>query len=188
MVSIELGLADQINLIETPVVPGKPNIAYAGKVNPLGKIPALQTDEGTTIVDSSVICEYLDCLDGESRLFPAAGPRRWQVLTEHSLANGMMEASVLLRYETFSRPEKYRWPDWIDAQWEKVNTGLSWFNEKSEPNADKPDIAQITLACALGYLDFRSEEYNWRKQFSKLAEWHKQVSQRTSYSTTRPDA
>ena len=106
MSAIELGLADDIELVDTHVIPGKENADYAKRVNPLRKIPVLETDDGAIILDSSVICEYLNDLEGGNRLIPADGPKRWQVQTGHAIANGIMDAAVINRYETHMRPEE----------------------------------------------------------------------------------
>src|SRR5579883_607108 len=102
----ELGLDREIELVMTEVVPGKPNLAYGAGYNPLRKIPALALEDGTVIFDSTVICEYLDARAGGGKLIPASGAERWRVLTRHALAQGMCDAAVLLRYETWLRPEE----------------------------------------------------------------------------------
>ena len=184
MAAHELKLTDKIELIEAIVLPGKENAEYANRVNPLRKIPALQIDDGSVILDSSVICAYLNELHGKQQLIPASGPAKWQIQTAHAMATGIMEAAVSIRYETFLRPEPQRWPVWIDEQWEKINNALGWFNERGNSNA--MTIDNIALACALGYLDFRSPDFAWRDDFSKLAAWHSIASQHDSYTTTMP--
>ncbi|MEE9335255.1 MAG: glutathione S-transferase family protein [Granulosicoccaceae bacterium] len=184
MAAQELNLTDNIELVEALVLPGKENSEYANRVNPLRKIPALQIDDGSVILDSTVICEYLNDLHGQQQLIPASGPEKWLVQTAHAMASGIMEAAVSIRYETFLRPEPQRWPVWIDEQWEKINNTLGWFNKRN--NSDNMSIDNIALACALGYLDFRSPEFAWRDDFSKLAAWHGKVSQNASYIATTP--
>lgn len=90
----ELGLAERIEPAETHVAPGRPNAAYAAEVNPLRKIPALVLADGTTLVDSTLICRYLDDLADGATLIPSAGERRWHVLNAHAVANGMTEAAA----------------------------------------------------------------------------------------------
>ncbi len=184
MAAHELNLTEKIELVEAAVLPGKENAEYANSVNPLRKIPALQIDDGSIILDSTVICDYLNDLHDKQQLIPASGPAKWQIQTAHATANGIMEAAVLIRYETFLRPEPQRWPVWIDEQWEKINNALGWFNERN--NSDSMTIDSIALACALGYLDFRSPDFAWRDNFSKLATWHSKASQRASYLATIP--
>lgn len=104
--AIELGLDERLELEYAEVVPGRPNMDYAQAHNPLRKIPALITDAGETIFDSTVICEYLDELAGGGVLIPRDVPRRWRVLTNHAIAQGMCESVILIRYETWLRPRE----------------------------------------------------------------------------------
>ena len=184
MAAHELDLTDKIELIEATVLPGKENAEYADSVNPLRKIPAMQIADGSIILDSSVICDYLNDLNGKHQLIPASGPAKWQIQTAHAMANGIMEAAVSIRYETFLRPEPQRWPVWIDEQWLKINNALAWFNRRD--NSSDMTIDSIALACALGYLDFRSPDFAWRDEFGNLAAWHSNVSKRDSYTSTAP--
>ena len=92
--------------------------------NPLGKIPCLVLDDGGALYDSRVICEYLDTLHPGARLFPAGGAARWEALRLQALADGIMDAALLTRYETFLRPEALRWPAWVDGQLDKVTRAL----------------------------------------------------------------
>lgn len=183
--ALELGLFDRIKIIDTMVAPGKTDEAYGQSVNPLRKIPALELDNGSVIVDSQLICEYLDSLDGKHQLIPADGDARWNVLNGAAVANGMMDAGVLLRYETFLRPEEKRWDQWIDEQWVKINNGLTWFNNRL-PESES-SIEGIALACALGYLDFRSPDFNWRNDYGRVAMWHDSASSRDAYALTNPE-
>jgi glutathione S-transferase len=191
--AIELGLGERIELQYAEVMPGKENAAFAQSVNPLRKIPALVLDDGkTAIVDSTVICEYLDALAGGGRLVPAVGPERWRVLSQHAIAQGVCEAAILVRYETWLRPEPARWPVWIDDQWEKVWSGLKFFEQRAERAAPKGsaalDLSQLALACALGYLDFRFPETKWASRFPGVAAWYEEASSRPSLAETRPHA
>ena len=104
MAAIELGLGERLELVDTHVAPGKANADYAASVNPLRKVPALTLPDGTTLLDSTLICLYLDDLAEGPGLIPG-DERRWQVLNAHAVATGMTEAAVALRYETFLRPE-----------------------------------------------------------------------------------
>jgi len=94
LAAIELGLAERLQLEYAEVVPGQPNRAFAETRNPLRRIPALVTDAGETFFDSTVICEYLDALAGGGVLIPRETPRRWRVLTNHALAQGMCESAL----------------------------------------------------------------------------------------------
>lgn len=182
--ALELGLFDQIKIIDMAVAPGKTDESYGLSVNPLRKIPALELDDGSVLFDSQLICEYLDALDGNHRLFPAEGKARWQVLSGATVANGMMDAAVLIRYETFLRPEDKRWDQWADEQWVKINNGLAWFNERLPESEDS--VEGIALACALGYLNFRTPDFDWHREYGRVAMWHDSASARDAYALTDP--
>jgi glutathione S-transferase len=185
--AIELGLADDIELVLTEVVPGKANEAYSKNCNPLRKIPTLLMDDGTTIYDSTVICEYLDARAGGG-LIPASGDDRWRVLTHNALAQGMCEAAVLIRYETVLRPDESRWQTWIDDQWDRILNGLDRF-EHLDGTLDEPlNLAHITLGCLLGYIEFRFPETDWRGDVPTLAAWFDGLTDRESFVNTDPAA
>lgn len=186
--SIELGLDDEIELVFTEVVPGKPNVAYSKDCNPLRKIPAMVTDDGTAIYDSNVICEYLDVQAGGGRLIPPDGDGRWRVLTHNALAQGMCEAAVLIRYETFLRPEESRWPTWVDDQWDKIWSGLNFFESAPQSMEEPLNIAQLGLGCLLGYLEFRFADVDWRGDLPKLGTWYDVLAGRESFIKTDPAA
>jgi glutathione S-transferase len=184
--AIELGLGGRIELEYAEVVPGRKNAAYGDGINPLRKVPALITDDGTVLVDSTVICEYLDALAGGGRLVPPSGPERWRVLAAHAVAQGMTDALILVRYETWLRPEPLRWADWTDDQWDKLWTGARWFNEQVATFGKDPDLAQIGLACCFGYVEFRYADSGWRRRFPELAIWYDGISRRPSFIATVP--
>jgi glutathione S-transferase len=190
--AIETGTADRIELEQVDVAPGKKNETYSHTVNPLRKIPALILDDGhTTLVDSTVICEYLDTLAGGGRIVPTSGPERWRVLTEHAVANGMCDAIISVRYETSLRPEALRWPVWIDDQWDKILSGLAWFESHADAALKTTpgplDLSQIALACCLGYADFRFVEIAWRSRFPLVAKWYQEAISRPSLAKTAPE-
>ncbi len=181
----ELGLIDRIELVPTDATPVKANDAL-NRDNPLGKIPALITEDGQALYDSRVICEYLDSLPGSPQLFPAASPARWQVLTRHAMADGIMDAAVSLRYETWLRPEAVRWDDWIAGQTDKIMRGLDRLEGEAGAGelGDAIDIGTIATACALGYLDLRAGYLGWRDGRPKLSAWLASFAQRGSYQAT----
>jgi glutathione S-transferase len=183
--AIELGLIDKIELVPATVAPGTPNEAYAHDVNPLRKLPALILDDGTVLVDSFVICEYLDDLAG-NKLIPASGAARWKVKSEHSMLQGMLDAMLLCRYEKLLRPEALRWQVWYDDQWDRAWQGFARFEAQPDVLARPLDITQIALACALGYADFRFPDCNWRNSFPKLAAFNEKMLQRPSVKVSIP--
>lgn len=154
--------------------------------NPLGKIPALLRDDGPTIYDSNVICRFLDQHAG-GHFYP--GARLWEVLTLEATADGMMEAALAIVYEKRFRPEHLWWPDWHEAQWAKVARALdaierSWLSSLEGP----VHMGQIALGCALGYLDLRHADRNWRDGHPGLAAWEAVFAARSSMTSTVPPA
>jgi len=184
--AIELGLMDKIELIPTSVAPGTANEKYAHEVSPLRKLPVLILDDGSIIADSVVICEYLDDLAGGGKMLPASGPERWTVKTRHSLLQGMLDAMLLCRYERLLRPEDKRWGVWLDDQWDRAWQGFAYFEARPDALARPLDIVQITLACTLGYADFRFPDCGWRKAFPRLAAFNETMLARPSIRESVP--
>ena len=147
------GVADQIELQRIDTNP--PVNEELRRENPLSKIPVLILDDGTHVFDRHVICEYLDSLVPETRLFPTTGRKRFQTLTLAALADGILDAALLLVYEKRFRPEDKWVESWMQRQQLKIDTAVDWLEQAPPPWNDHPDYAHITLACALGYLDFR---------------------------------
>lgn len=184
--AIELGLDGEIEMVLQSVAPTKENDEYAEKVNPLRKIPALVLDDGRIIHDSTVICEYFDDLAGGGKIIPPPGPDRWDMLTTHALAQGMTEAAVLVRYETWLRPEELRWPDYVDDQWNRIEAGLDWIEANAKGLEGPLNIAHIALGCLLGYIDFRWPDADWREGRSRLTSWSGWLARRDSFKQTEP--
>jgi glutathione S-transferase len=185
--AIELGLGGKIDMIETRVAPNKPNLELA-RENPLIKVPALATDEGTVLYDSRVICEYLDALAGGNRMFPAAGATRWDALRRQALGDGIIDAGVLRRYELALRPEALRWDEWLAGQQAKLDHALDAAEREAGAWGEAFDIGHVTLGCALAWLDFRFPDSGWRAARPRLAEWQARVSARPSFVQTPPGA
>ena len=183
--AMELGLIGKIEFVPTKAIPATENEDYARTVNPLRKIPALILDDGNVIVDSYVIVEYLDELAG-NKLIPASGLKKWQVKTDHSIIQGMLDALLLCRYEKLLRPEQFRWPEWIDDQFKRAWDGLARFEKHPDALTRPLDMVQIGIVCVLGYLDFRFPDCGWRKTFPKLDAFHEKMMQRESVNTTLP--
>lgn len=161
----ELGLGDRIEI--APADTNDPNEPLR-KQNPLGKIPTLVLEDGTTLFDSRVIAEYLDHLAGGGRLFPA-GEARFAQLRLQALADGLCDAALLQVYEVRFRPEEGRNAAWVENQAGKVARALASL-EAAPPAYDRPRIGEIALACALGYLDLRFEG-KWRADHPALVAW-----------------
>ncbi|MGH8180416.1 MAG: glutathione S-transferase N-terminal domain-containing protein [Steroidobacteraceae bacterium] len=181
----ELGLSDEIELISVTLTPVSPHEGVRSS-NPIGKIPTLITDDGTAFYDSPVICEYLDALAGGNRIFPPVGAARWTALRRQAIADGIMDAAVLTRYEEAVRPKELRWQAWADGQLLKVRTALDAL--ELEDLEGVFDIGTISIACALGYLDLRFANEGWRKSRPRLAAWATAMGQRPSLADTAPPA
>ncbi len=186
IVAREAGLAPRPEEIETAVSPVAPNADLAG-ANPLMKIPALTLDDGSTLYDSRVIAEYLDALGG-ARLFPSSGAQRWAALRLQALCDGILDAAVLTRYECAVRPQPLRWDDWIAGQRRKIDGALAAMAREHGAWGDQFGIGQIAAACALGYLDFRFPDIDWRAAHPGLKTWFARVSERSSMCDTMPPA
>ncbi|SFD97652.1 glutathione S-transferase family protein [Roseivivax sediminis] len=154
--------------------------------NPLAKVPAAETDDGTPLYDSRVICEYLDATHGGG-LFPAPGPVRWTALRRQALADGCLDAALLIRYETLIRPEAHQWPLWVEKQREKVFDAVDAM-AADVPGPDCHDIGAISMACALGWLEFRFPDLDWKTDRPALADWQAVFDTRPAMAATRPYA
>ncbi len=177
-----LQVMDQITIELIDV--NSPNASLYEK-NPLGKIPALVLEDGHVLFDSRVIIEYLDSIATDSSIF-APGAARYKDLTLSALADGMMEASLLQVYEVRKRPEQDRSQDWLDTQAQKVARSLDALETDTPPLEDGITIGHITLACALGYLDFRFNG-DWREHHPNLVSWLEDFEvQVPGFDKTRP--
>jgi glutathione S-transferase len=184
-VAIETGLEDRIEPIGRVVTPVKPAPGLVAD-NPLGKIPCLVTDDGAALYDSRVICEYLDGLHDGPKIFPQAGPARWTALRRQAEGDGILDAALLARYETFLRPEERRWPEWLDGQKLKFGRALDALETETAAFEGTVDIGTIAIGCALGYLDFRFGADDWRATRPRLAAWFEGFARRPSMARTAP--
>jgi glutathione S-transferase len=141
-----------------------------GRQNPLGKVPVLLLDDGSALYDSPVILEYLDYRAGGGRILPKDPQARFAALRLQALADGIMDASILIMYEARYRPAHKHEPKWLDHQAGKVARALAVLEAAPPGLSAPPDVGQITLACALGYRDFRFEG-QWRKDHPRLVAW-----------------
>ncbi len=165
MAAIELGLMERIEIV--PADTTDPAEALRQQ-NPLGKIPTLVLEDGTTLFDSRVIVDYLDHLSG-GKLIPG-GEARFAQLRLQALADGICDAALLKVYEGRFRPEEARNANWVAHQEGKVARGLAALEAAPPAFADRPRIGEIALACVLGYLDLRFEG-QWRAGHPKLVAW-----------------
>jgi glutathione S-transferase len=150
--------------------------------NPLGKIPVLITQDGP-LFDSRVICEYLASRSHGNSVFPKDGPTRWRALAQQALADGLLDAALSARYESVVRPQEYRWDGWREAQLAKIRRALAAM-EKDLP--EEATIGAIGYGCALGYIDFRFSDIDWRSAHPLLEAWFGAFSERPSMHLTEP--
>ncbi|MFC7396963.1 glutathione S-transferase family protein [Chelatococcus sp. GCM10030263] len=178
-----LGLGDQIEVVAADTADPRDSIR---RQNPLGKIPALVLENGQVLYDSRVITDYLDHLAGGGRIIPT-GEARYAVLVMQALADGILDAALLAVYEKRWREPDMHAPKWLAHQGGKMERGLAVLEETTPaaPGAI-PDVGQIAVACALGYLDLRFEG-EWRSQHPRLVEWLDDFSVKIpAFAATRP--
>jgi glutathione S-transferase len=162
----ELGLSDRIEVVLADTMDANDPLRQQ---NPLGKIPTLVLEDGSTLFDSRVILEYLDHVAGGGRIIPA-GAARFPVLRLAALADGIAEAVLLQVYEGRYRPEEKRVQAWVDLQAGKVARGMAALEASPPALAETLDVGVIGVACALGYQDLR-QGGEWRKSHPRLVAW-----------------
>ncbi len=150
--------------------------------NPLSKVPCLVTEDGVALFDSPVICEYLD-FAGRGALFPPAGAARWRALRQQATADGLMDAAILRR-QNAARPQEQARSAAMERQRLAVSRALDALEQDTLP--DHVDVGTITVACALGYLDFRFAEEPWRPARPRLDQWFATMRQCPELAKTAP--
>lgn len=180
-----LGLREQIELLNSTAHPIERDERIAA-VNPLAKVPALRGDDGLCLYDSRVICEYLNAL-AHGSLFPLQGQARWVSLTRQALADGLLDAALLTRYEFTARPVEHQWQGWADAQINKIVAALGEIERQVADFSREPDdIGLIAIGCGLGYLDFRLSALDWRTRHPLTADWFATIDAHPAMMATRP--
>jgi len=158
--------------------------------NPLGKVPCLVMEDGGAMFDSRVIVEYLDTLSPVGKLIPANGRERAEVKCWEALADGVVDAAVLIRLERTQRPPAQQSPEWIARQLGKVDAGLKAMSVglKETPfcSGTHYTLADVAVGCALGWLSFRFPEIDWRETYPNLAKLFDKLSERQSFKDTLP--
>lgn len=175
----ELDLAHRVRCVRTVVAP---TLVHEGLMNdnPLSKLPTLVLDDGTPVYDSRVICEYLDTIATGPKLFPATGPERLMALRNQALGDGLMDLSLLWLIERQRGAGMISEP-LVDACRRKLERVIDRLETDIALLCDRPfDIGHLTIGCALGYLDFRFADQNWRNGHPQLTAWHANFLQRSS--------
>jgi glutathione S-transferase len=190
----ELGLEDRIEIVQTRwphswgtrTVPFRPDFAAA---TPVGRIPALVTDDGIQLTDSSVICDYLNAEWGDHRLCPRDGRERWRIQSVAWLASAVLEAQAARRAETLrkvsDRPMEYS----ADFELKMIDRQTRCYHALDSMVAEfgaAPDLGQIATAAACGISDFRFGEDPWRSDHPRLAAWYDNFARRPSMIATGP--
>ncbi len=169
----------------SPWEPGNPVHAFS----PLGKVPVLVLDDGTQLFDSRVIVEYIDTVSPVSRLIPEPNRQRIEVKRWEALADGICDAMVAIVLEA-KRPAKQQNKDWTERQRQKVAAGVAELARELAENAwcngESYSLADIATGCALGYLDFRNPELDWRRDHPNLARLAEKLAKRPSFQETLP--
>jgi glutathione S-transferase len=181
----EMGLQDRITTVRT-VAGGTNILPELMKLNPVGKIPTLELEDGTTVYDSPVIIEYLDTLHTGPKLFPAAWPERLVALRRHALGQGMLDTALPLLGEGFRAAERQSEPH--KAFWRrKLVYCVDALEQEVEALATSPfSIGHLAIGVALGYLDFRFADLRWRDGRPDLAAWHATFNARPAVAANMP--
>lgn len=165
-----LGLSERIEIAAADAADPADSLR---RQNPLGKIPTLVLEDGTALYDSRVIAEYLDHLAGGGRIIPTEPTARFAALRLQALGDGINDAALLIRYETFNRPEALRYEEAIALQQGKIDRALGVLD--AAPPTGSVDIGHIAVACALGYLDLRFSGA-WLENHQRLVSWLKEFA------------
>jgi glutathione S-transferase len=181
----EMGLQDRVRTVRTVAGGTEPHRELM-KINPVGKIPTLELEDGSAVYDSPVIIEYLDTLHSGPKLYPAAWPERLTALRWHALGQGMLDCALPLLSEGF-RPAELQ-SESHKALWRaKLVACVAALEEEAEAlGGGGFTVGHLTIGVALGYLDFRFSDLAWRDGHSKLAAWHETFNARASVRANVP--
>ena len=177
----ETGLVDRLTCVRTVVAMKAPNAALLPD-NPLSKIPTLVLDDGSPLYDSGVICEYLDTLHDQAKLFPAEGAARWAALRRQALGDGFLDFLLLWRHERERSPTSQTL---LDAFALKYQATMKSLEQEAMALGRTPfGIGHIAIGCGLSYLDFRFPDLAWRDGYPQIATWQASFAQRPSVKAT----
>jgi glutathione S-transferase len=181
----EMGLQGQLDCVRTVVGGTTPHLDLM-RVNPLGKIPTLELEDGTVVYDSFVVISYLDTLHAGPKLIPAGGPAWLTALRRHALGNGMLDVALAALAERFRPAERQSEPHL--ALWHlKLRTCVEALEQEADSLARTTfDIGHLAIGVALAYLDFRFDSLKWREDHPKLAAWHATFDARPSVAANPP--
>ncbi len=159
-------------------------------LNPLGKVPSLVMEDGTVMIDSRVMVEYLDTLTPVCKLLPPNGRERADIKAWEALADGLLDAAILVRLERIQRPPELQSDDWVARQMRKVTLSLASLSERlgEQPYCagNHYTLADVCVGCTLGWLSFRFPQISWRDDHPNLARLYDKLSERPSFKETQP--
>ncbi len=185
--AIELGRGEEIVFMPTIVKPAEPNRDFGGRVNPIRRVPAIETDDGEIIVDSRVIIEFLN-LTSNGEIIPSDASARINALNRHAVTAGAAEGLVAAMYESRIRPEGTRWPAQRDDLVDKAQAALDWSEDKARDFDRAFDIGTIGLVCLIGYGALRFPEVDWLRGRSQVKALYDRAMERRSVFETVPPA
>ncbi|MBK18680.1 MAG: glutathione S-transferase [Rhodospirillaceae bacterium] len=178
----EKGVSDQV---EWQAITREERAEIVPGINPLVKVPSAVLDSGAPLLDSPVICAYVDSLSNDRKLIPDEGDERWAVLTLEALGDGLGEAVIAASQED-QRPDGERSQAVVDRQKGKAENALATLDKQAGDFNDRPLMGEIAVACALGYMEFRDVMPNWRETFPALAAWYTEILKRESFVLSDP--
>ncbi len=178
---LELGLENQIGISNKAPMEDPQDLHIS---NPIGKVPCLVFEDRHSLYDSPVICEFIDAQNGH-KFVPAQGDERWDCLRRQALGDGVLDASFSRTMERL-KPREQCSDLWL-ARWQNaIFRGLDAMEDDVAGAGDRFDLGDITTVCALGYLDLRHGDLEWRKGREVLTAWFKTVSERKTVAATVP--
>lgn len=183
-VAIETGVAETL---ETQALNPWEDPSGFRDTNPVGKVPALVRDDGPPLYQSNIVCEYFDAM-GSTKIYPEVGPARWTALRQLAAADGILDASVHERMEGMFHEGDAISQTFLDRQELSVAQALDQLEAEADDLSGPVTIGQVSVACALGYRDFRFADVDWRSSRPKLTAWFADFSERPSIKNTPPDA
>ena len=184
-----LGLAGEIRIENTDTMDPKDSVR---RQNPLGKIPVLMLEDGTALYDSRVIVEFLDGVSPISRLIPEDKRDRLAVRRWEALADGVLDAGLLVRYESL-RDKKEQSKAWVDKQLARMHRAMaqmeSELGERPWCHGERYSLADIAVGCCLGWVDFRRPaDIDWRAEHANLVRFYERLMERAAFADTAPKA
>jgi len=180
--AIETGLGDEV---EWMTLTREERAEIVPAMNPLGKVPVAILESGQVLLDSSVICAYVDSLNKGLKLIPESGEERWAVLTLEALGDGLGEAVIAVSQEA-QKPDDKRTQGVVDRQASKANSALAALDKQACDFNDLPKMGEISVACALGYMEYRDVIPGWRETYPTLSGWNEEILKRQSFILSRP--